>query len=312
MNPYVTELFERQLRNVLELEPVPDEPEEMNWRLFFAHSQDMQGFAADIFVGGPSERRHPTDRTYQPLRERWVNGSRALLADLASVWAMPEARRTFKRLTVPTRTGGSASEGIAVLRASNCTGALVFADALKTFSGPMVARKTNKMIRAYIQNACLLASHGRSFRTYLLAGTIEFPPAPLPLFEALTRGRIERDFYNVGPALANYLISDWLLWLWKEGQVDWFESFKADTVHHSAVERGLLPPQAVHDFVGYCRTIRIPPGFGSVSGKPCPPRVLNACLWQDGNLSAGTRQTPSLPLGGVHRATWGTEAQRQL
>ena len=52
MNDFIEELFKRYLNHILSQEPVPDDVEEMNWRLFFAHSQDMQGFAADIFVGG--------------------------------------------------------------------------------------------------------------------------------------------------------------------------------------------------------------------------------------------------------------------
>lgn len=287
MTAYLDDLFAHHLGHVLEQEPVPDDAEEMNWRLFLAHSQDMQGFAADIFIGGPQERRHPSDSSYRPLRERWGKDSQSLLADLAAVWAMPDAKAALERFTVPTRRGGSASEGIATLYESGRVGAREFAETLEELTGSMVARKTNKMIRAYVQNAGLLARHDFSFRAYLQAGAADFPPISSSPFEALTRSRIERDFYNVGPALANYLISDWLLWLWKEGRIAWFESYKADTVHQASVDRGLLPAAAGEDFVAFCRTIRIPPGFGAASGQLCPPRVLNACLWQDGNLSSG-------------------------
>ena len=64
---------------------VPDDDEEMNWRLFFAHSQDMQGFAADIFTGGKDER---SIDGWVGLRDRWNGGSHALIADLARVWEL--------------------------------------------------------------------------------------------------------------------------------------------------------------------------------------------------------------------------------
>jgi len=64
---------------------VPDDEGEMNWRLFFAHSQDMQGFRADVFTGGKNEAPHPTDKSWIGLRDRWGGDSKSLMADLASV-----------------------------------------------------------------------------------------------------------------------------------------------------------------------------------------------------------------------------------
>lgn len=306
MSVYLNELFTRHLGRVLAQEPVSDDPEEMNWRLFFAHSQDMQGFAADIFVGGPSERRHPTDSSFRGLRERWGRDSKALITDLGSLWAEVQARKALEQLTLGSR-GGSVDQGIAVLRSSGRLGAMVFADTLDSFKTGRGSRKTNKMIRAYVQNSALLLNHGASFRQYLqtFAQGSAFPPqTSAACFEATARDRIERDFYNVGPQLANYLISDWLLGLWKDGCIDWFESYKKDSVHEQAIEHGLLPREAGENFIDFCRTVHIPPEYGAVSGKPCPPRVLNACLWQDGNRSSGiqTKPRPVSPRRQVQQA----------
>ena len=230
MSAYLNELFTRHLGHVLAQEPVSDDPEEMNWRLFFAHSQDMQGFAADIFVGGPSERRHPTDSSFRGLRERWGRDSKALITDLGSLWDEVRVREALEQLTKGSR-GGSIEQGMAVLRSSNKPGAMVFADTLDSFKTIRGSRKTNRMIRAYVQNSALLRNHDASFRQYLqtCAQGRAFPPqTSAARFEATARDRIERDFYNVGPQLANYLISDWLLGLWKDGCIDWFESYKND------------------------------------------------------------------------------------
>ena len=112
MNPYLEGLFNRHLSHVLAQEPVPDNAEEMNWRLFLAHSQDMQGFAADIFIGGPSERRHPADPGFVGLRERWPNDSVSLIADLAAVWADGNRQKRLLEITEPMRSGGTVAEGI--------------------------------------------------------------------------------------------------------------------------------------------------------------------------------------------------------
>jgi hypothetical protein len=103
--------------------------------------------------------------------------------------------------------------------------------------------------------------------------------------EGVLVAAIAREFYNVGNALGNYMICDWLLWIWREGQIDWFASYKEDSVHDAAIKSGKLPSEA-SDFVAFCRGIRIPDGYGRASGKLCPPRVLNECIWLDGNRSS--------------------------
>lgn len=295
MPSFLETLFRKHLGAVLAEAPVPDTDEEMNWRLFIAHSQDMQGFAADIFIGGPNERDHPTDSTYHGVRDLWPGTSQKLIQDLAQVW---EDRRLQSRLRSLTQgSGHGVQEGISVLTDSSLEGARLFADRLVHLTGDKIGRKTNRMIRAYVQNSHQLGRYGYSFRQYLAANSPQgaFPPPISPMQEARWRGGIERDFYKVGPAIANYLICDWLLWLWKEGRLDWFESYKADSVHNGFVTSGLLPPLAGTDFVAYCKAVSIPAGHGTLSGKPCPPRVLNACLWLEGNQSSGPRDVVREP-----------------
>jgi hypothetical protein len=67
---FVARILEKWLPQILvgDTVAVPDDDEEMNWRLFFAHSQDMQGFAADIFTGGKNER---SIGGWAGLRDRW-------------------------------------------------------------------------------------------------------------------------------------------------------------------------------------------------------------------------------------------------
>ncbi len=85
------------------------------------------------------------------------------------------------------------------------------------------------------------------------------------------------------------MVCDWLLNLWREGRIKWFASHKPDSVFEKAIIQGLIPVSAGSDFIAFCETIRIPEGFGDVSGKPCPPRVLNECIWIDGNAGGSGR-----------------------
>ncbi len=109
---FIEDLFHNHLDHVLDQEPVPDDDEEMNWRLFFAHSQDMQGFAADIFVGGPNERKHPTNPLYVGLRESWPSTSCQLISDLAEVWRDPSCQELLKQLTSHRHQGDGFVEGL--------------------------------------------------------------------------------------------------------------------------------------------------------------------------------------------------------
>jgi len=177
---------------------------------------------------------------------------------------------------------------ISFLRDSDVKGARVFGEALDDFRGARIAFKTYNMIRAYLQNSYLLSKHGFSYREFLrsIAGGGEFPPKSVAGVERKWVRETDIHFFNVGEALANYMVCDWLLWLWREGRIDWFESYKADSVHLKAVDLKLLPEEARAGFVAYCRTIPMPGDFGPVAGKPCPPRVLNECIWLDGAATA--------------------------
>ncbi len=121
----------------------------------------------------------------------------------------------------------------------------------------MVARKTNTMIRAYVQNSHLLRRHGQSFRAYLQSRTPggTFPPPDVTHVEKAWAQALMNDFYAAGPALAPYMICDWLLWLWREGRIEWFESYKPDSVHERAVAAGHLPAQAARNFAAYRRSL---------------------------------------------------------
>jgi hypothetical protein len=295
MNEYVERILRQHLWTILERcrIAVPDDEEEMNWRLFFAHSQGMLGFRADIFTGGPNEPDSPVNPSFRGLRDRWQGDSRQMIAGLAALWNEPTSRDVLIRISNPRRPVAERAKGIQpalelLQRHSEDAAARLFAETLLAFSGPRIARKTNVMIRAYVQNSHLLERFQCSYRVYLDA------QAPIEqLFrgnvvsaEQQWRSAIVRDFYAVGSALAGYLIADWLLGFWLDGRIDWFESYKLDSVHQMAVGKGLLPPAAASDFVAYCRTISIPSGFGGVSGKPCPPRVLNECIWLEENGSS--------------------------
>jgi hypothetical protein len=105
MSKYVTYLLEKYAKRMLEGDAVcvPDDAEEMNWRLFFAHSQDMQGFRADIFTGGKNEADHPKDPAYRGLRDRWSD-SCSMLDGLARLWENPVTRQQLWKHSNPNRS----------------------------------------------------------------------------------------------------------------------------------------------------------------------------------------------------------------
>ncbi len=298
---YIEHLLDTYLDGILKTQSVavPDDAEEMNWRIFFAHSQDMQGFGADVFTGGPHERPHPS-MPYRGLRVRWEEAggtSSSLIADLAALWDDSSMRQELQRLANPFKPAEEKRQGIEpalnLMRRSGAHGAVVFAEALDDLRGNKIARKTNMMICAYVRNAHLLRTyHDCSFRSYLYSqlGSDSFPTADATALESRWVSAILHDFYNVGPSLAPYMICDWLMGYWLTGAIEWFASYKLDSVHEDAAKAGVLPASAVNDFVGYCRSIRIPARFPIVGGKPCPPRILNECIWLDRNQSSGTNK----------------------
>lgn len=298
LNVYIVKVMAKWAKRILDGDGVcvPDIDEEMNWRLFFAHMQDMQGFRADIFTSGSNEAKHPTDSPYRGLRDRWSD-SRRMMDGLARLWENSASQQVLRRYSNPHRPEVDKRAGIQpimdLLRGANGNPATrVFADALDAFRGYKISKKTNAMIRAYAQNAAILRPHDLSFRNYLLS------IHPIPEREAAQVERAEcawlsamnRDFYNVGPALANYLICDWLLGLWREGRIDWFRSYKADSIFiKTLVQDGKLPIKSEDEFVEYCCGLEMLPEWTShprLIGAPIPPRLLNEAIWLEENKSS--------------------------
>lgn len=313
--PYLTRALQKHLPSLLLSDgvAVPDDPEEMRWRLFFAHSQDMLGFRADIFTGGPNEENNPFVPDYKGLRDRWPDAI-TLMQGLAELWLNPDARNVLVAVSHPFRSKESKSAGIRpameLLRGPRGNAATrVFADAFDALKGHKIAHKTNAIIRAYCQNAAVLAPHEYCFRTYLrsLVPDLTFPCDDIAAAESVWRTRIERDFYHVGAALAPYLIADWLFWFWRDGQLSWFDSYKADSVwlktlaHGTATREAVLPPEAASDpaaFVAYCRTLRLPPEWipaplWHLAFYPLPPRVINEVVWLEEAATGAQVQVPT-------------------
>lgn len=294
---------------------VPDDPEEMRWRLFFAHSQDMMGFRADIFTGGPNEADNPYYPNYQGLRDRWPDG-KSMLEGLAALWQDPATQKQLIELSHPFRPKESRALGtkpvVELLRGPHGNEATrTFATALDELKGHKIARSSNAIIRAYCQNAALLAPHGYCFRTYLrsVVPDLKFPSDDISVAEARWRKQIEHDFYHVGPALAAYLIADWLFWFWRDGQISWFDSYKADSVWLKSLAKGtstheaVLPPAAASPeaFLVYCRTLRLPPEWipahlWHLAFYNLPPRVVNEVIWlEEAATGANQLQTVRVP-----------------
>ncbi len=292
---FVERILNKWLPQILQGEAVavPDDDEEMNWRLFFAHSQDMQGFAADIFTGGRNER---TAAGWKGLRDRWNGTSHALIADLARIWTQRESE--FKKWSHPHKAPELTALGIGplvdLMLNSGIPGVEVFGLAIREFKGDKAARKTNRMLRAYVQNAALLKPHGFSYRAYLRSIVPSSVPPKGNVLQAEARwvAVIAKAFYNVGELLANYLICDWLLSFWMRGEIDWFASFKADSVQKRSLAVMLDLPQTDGAFVEYCRALRLPDGFGVLSQRSLPPRFLNECIWLEGNRSTKSTCRP--------------------
>jgi hypothetical protein len=234
-NEYVQRVLETWAAKIIFTESVvvSHDEEEMNWRLFFAHSQDMMGFRADIFTGGWNESNNPINLNYKGLRDRWPE-SKTMIQSLSALWEDEATRAVLVGLTTGPQSGDvSIAPVMAILRGNAGNAATrTFADTLNELTGANIARKTRKMIRAYIQNSALLVKHEASFIKYLqsIVPDLVLPAQEITEAERAWRRAIIRDFYNVGPALADYLVGDWLLWLWREGQIEWFESYKADSV----------------------------------------------------------------------------------
>ena len=89
--------------------------------------------------------------------------------------------------------------------------------------------------------------------------------------EMALRHRLEKTFYQVGPALAAYMLCDWQLWLWNAGKTAVFANFKLDSFHEEFVKkygRGIVPATE-SEFAQWWLSI-VP---------DVPPRLANECIW---------------------------------
>lgn len=250
---------------------IPDTDEDLNWHAFLGHSIDMQGFRAAEFAGVDALTR--TAANFVSLRERGLG-----LSELASLWAVPAINDHLlsnlrglpltATLEVLAREGGDIGASLS--------------EAFRWFPW----RKFHWSVRALLENASALESHGFSFRRWLentcvQLGANVFPPPDFTVevevegrsmsLEKAIRTRLQQAFYMVGPALAPYMICDWQLWLWSRGSTVVFATFKLDSFHEQFVSkygRGLVP--ATED--GFTEW-----WWGLY--PDLPPRLANECVW---------------------------------
>jgi hypothetical protein len=246
--------------------PIPDEEEALNWHAFLGHSQDMQGFDAGKFSGADPWSKKGNWRS---LKER--NLSVTLLSQL---WAIEPIHDS---LTAPK---SSLAERLEAISRHGQKPGFEFVEAWRGFKGR--ARKTKAILRAYLDNPHRLKPYGHSFRNYLerlfstICPHVGFPPRHFQSGdEARIVQRIDLDFYNVGPAMASYMICDWLLYLWRKGTLDWFETFKCDSRHMAFAEKYGNPYRTQREFVKFVQAVQ------EGCGKKYPPRVVNEAIWLD-------------------------------
>jgi hypothetical protein len=228
----------------------------------------MQGFRAAEFVGvDPLSKPAPG---FVALKARGIG-----VAELGGLWDVPEIRDHL----LHRASGSPLDTSLAALEEFGGQIGRSLAEAFRTFP----YRKGHWTVRAYLQNSATLKGYGYSFRNWLRAeceglGVSIFPPAD---FRATTRSgasvemalrdHLQKTFYQVGPALAAYMLCDWQLWLWYEGKTEVFANFKLDSFHEEFVKRfgrGVIP--------------RDERGFADwwLSLYPeLPPRLANECIW---------------------------------
>lgn len=248
---------------------IADTEEELNWHAFLGHSIDMQGFRAAEFVGvDPLSKKAPGFTT---LKQRSIG-----IRELAGLWQVPEIQEHLLKKCVGTPLQSS----LDVLSAAGDRDGRSLVDAFNAFP----YRKGHWTIRAYLQNCAALKEHDYSFRHWLKAecfklGATEFPPAnfrALSTLKSMTlemalRKRLEQTFYQVGPALAAYILCDWQLGLWHDGRTAVFANFKLDSFHEEFVKkfsRGVIPTDE-HGFAEWWLSLY----------PDLPPRLANECIW---------------------------------
>jgi hypothetical protein len=255
---------------------IRDNEEDLNWHAFRGHSIDMQGFRAAEFAGVDPLTR---SGEFIPLKTRGIG-----VATLGALWDIPEIRQHL----LHGAKGTAITSTYTILEEHGGKIGRSLAEAFRTFPW----RKGHWTIRALLENSARLKDDGYSFRRWLehqcgQLGMTTFPPEDfreavhltggktplrLPLERAL-RVLLERTFYQVGPALAAYVLCDWQLELWNNGKTGLFETFKKDSFHDAFVAkygRGQIP--ATEE--GFTDWWHGQPECGDL-----PPRLANECIW---------------------------------
>ncbi len=260
---YVSVILERP--DVL----IPDTEDDLNWHAFLGHSLDMQGFRAAEFVGVDPLSRSAPD--FIPLKTRGIGVRR-----LGGLWKVPAIREHLlgKLRGIPVQAS------LDVIAAQGGDIGVSLADAFAAFP----YRKGHWTVRALLENSAALEDDGFSFRNWLQRvceslGASDFPPrdfreivpdAAVSIEMALRR-ELQNAFYQVGPALAPYMICDWQLWLWAEGKTTVFANFKLDSFHEEFVKR-----------FGRDQVPKEEQAFAEWWLKQfpeLPPRLANECIW---------------------------------
>ncbi len=248
---------------------IPDTEDDLNWHAFLGHSLDMQGFRAAEFVGVDELTKPAPD--FVPLKTLGIG-----VAEFGRLWEIDAIRNYLLDAT----KGKPLSATFDILEAKGGSVGKSLADAFRKFG----RCRFPSTVRAYLQNSAVLKDHGYSFRRWLQAecgklGVSTFPPTDFRAkthlrsmsLEMALRHRLEKTFYQVGPAMAPYMLCDWQLWLWNNGRTGVFANFKLDSFHEEFVKRfgrGVIPPDEQ--------------GFADWWHKlypDLPPRLANECIW---------------------------------
>jgi hypothetical protein len=249
---------------------IADTARDLNWHAFLGHITEMHGFRAGEFVG--IDRLTCDGPGFVPLATRGIG-----VPKLAALWAVAEVREHL----LQSRQDEPLSGTLDVLRTFGGDLGASLAGALDAFPWPT----SPWCVRALLQNSAALRPAKLSFRRWLKAecdqlGVYGFPPSRfqqtvtlddkrIPLEDAL-RTRIEKTFWMIGPAISAYMLCDWQLWLWGEGQTEVFASFKLDSFHEAFVAkfgRDVIPA----DESGFAN-------WWHGLFPELPPRLANACI----------------------------------
>lgn len=245
---------------------IADTEDDVNWHSFLGHSLDMQGFRAAEFVGVDALTR---EIQFTPLKARGIG-----IRELAQLWEIDAIRDHL------LNKKGTVSEAFDVLETHGGSVGKSLADAFRQFK----RCRFPSTVRAILQNSAVLKDYGYSFRNWLRdqcekLGFRAFPPTDFRAktnlgsmsLEMALRHRLQETFYQVGSALAPYMICDWQLWLWNNGRTEVFANFKLDSFHEEFVKRfgrGLIPKDE-HGFADWWLSIY----------PDLPPRLANECIW---------------------------------